>query len=221
MDQNNYVKQLEETISKFLKPLKDIPFPIAIKAISGREVLAFDKNSQKDKELLNRLIKAMNIAVKNAYKTGILSARPNEVGNYVEPFVKDAISNVGMKAEIPLTSNGKHQSVGYPDIFIKDIDGRVTYLECKTYNQKSIGSSLRAFYFQPSESSKIIHDARHLMVSFEIIKEKRNGKSFFVPIYWKIYTLEKMLVQVKHEFNASNKGMYKPEALLAEGGIRQ
>jgi len=44
-------------------------------------------------------------------------------------------------------------------------------------------------------------------------------KNIPFPIHWKLYTLEKMLVQVKHEFNASNKGMYQPEALLAEGGI--
>jgi len=59
------------------------------------------------------------------------------------------------------------------------------------------------------------------MVGFEISKEKRNGESVFVPIHWKLYTLEKMLVQIKHEFNASNKGMYRQEALLAEGGIKQ
>lgn len=145
--QNNYIKQLEETISKFLKPLKDIPFPIAIKVISGHEVLAFDKNNREDKELLSHLAKAMDIAVKNAYKTEISTARPNEVGNHIEPFVKDALNSIGMKAEIPLTSNGKHQSAGYPDVFIKDVDGRITYLECKTYNQKSIGSSFRSFYF--------------------------------------------------------------------------
>ena len=215
----DYVKQLENCISKFLKPLKDIPFPIAIKAISGHEVIAFDKKNQADKKLLDRLIKAMNIAVKNAYKTGMLTSRPNEVGNHIEPFVKNAINNIGMKAEIPLTSNGKHQSAGYPDIIIKDIDNRITYLECKTYNQKSIGSSFRAFYFQPSKNSKITYDARHLMVGFEIIKENRKKKSVFVPTHWRLYTLEKMLVQIKHEFNASNKGMYKPEALIAEGGI--
>lgn len=219
-NQNDYIKQLENTISKFLKPLKDVPFPIAIKAISGHEVLSFDKNSREDKELLSRLTKTMDIAVKNAYKTGIFTARPNEVGNHIEPFVKDAINSIGMKAEIPLTTNSKHQSAGYPDVSVKDIDGRITYLECKTYNQKSISSSFRAFYFQPSESPKITNNARHLMVGFEIIREKRNGKSVFVPIYWKLYTLEKMIVQVKHEFNASNRAIYKPEALLAEGGIK-
>jgi hypothetical protein len=219
MNKNIYIKQLEETISKFLKPLKDIPFPIAVKAISGHDVLSFDKTSRADKELLERLTKAMDIAVKNAYQIGISTARANEVGNHIEPFVKDALNSVLMKASIPLTSNGKHQSAGYPDIFIKDIDDRVTYLECKTYNKKSINSSFRAFYFQPSKSSKITHDARHLMVGFEINKEKRNGQSVFVPIHWKLYTLEKMLLQVKHEFNTSNQIMYKSESLLAEGSI--
>lgn len=221
MDQNNYTRQLEETVSKFLRPLKDIPFPVAIKAIFGHNVLSFDKNSREDKELLIRLTKAIDSAARNAYKVGISTARPNEVGNHIEPFVKDALNIAGMKAEIPLASNGKHQSAGYPDVFIKDVDGRITYLECKTYNRKSIDSSFRAFYFQPSKNSKIIHDARHLMIGFEIVREKRNGKSVFAPIHWKLYTLEEMLVQVKHEFNASNKVMYKPEALLAEGGISQ
>jgi hypothetical protein len=219
MDKNSYIRQLEDTISKFLKPLKNIPFPVAIKAISGHEVLAFNKNNKEDQKLLNCLVKAMNIAIKDAYKTGIWTPRPNEVGNHIEPFVKNALNNVGMKAEIPLTINGKHQSAGYPDIFIKDTDNRITYLECKTYNQKNIKSSFRSFYFQPSESFKITHDARHLMVGFEIKKERRNEKSVFVPTHWKIYTLEKILVQIKHEFNASNKEIYKPEALLAEGEI--
>ncbi len=34
-----------------------------------------------------------------------------------------------------------------------------------------------------------------------------------------IYTLDKLLTQVKHEFNASNKELYTDEALLAKGKI--
>lgn len=217
---NDYVKQLEKTISQFLMPLKDIPFSVAIKAISGCDVLSFNKSSKEDKKLLEGLIKSMNLALKNCYQKGILTARPNEVGNQIENFVKEALVSCGLKAEIPLAVNGRHQSAGYPDILIKDTDSRFSYLECKTYNQKSVNSSFRAFYFQPSKNSKIIHNARHLMASFEIIREKRGNKSVFAPVYWRLYTLEKMLVQVKHEFNASNKGMYKPEALLAEGSIK-
>lgn len=34
-----------------------------------------------------------------------------------------------------------------------------------------------------------------------------------------IYTLDKLLTQVKHEFNANNKDLYTDEALLAKGKI--
>ncbi len=220
MKQNEYIKELEATISKFLKPLRNIPFPIAVKAISGYEVLPFDRTDKTNRALLDRLIKAMNIATESAYKKGIFTNRPNEVGNKIETFVKKAINSLGMRAEVPLTSRGRHQTAGYPDIFVKDVDGRTFYLECKTHNRKNIASSLRAFYFQPSKNSKITKDASHLMVSFEIIRESRRGKSAFVPVHWRLYTLEKMLVQVKHEFNASGREMYRPESLLAEGGVK-
>jgi len=215
-----YVKQLEETIAKFLEPLENIPFPIAIKAISGYRVIPFNNEDDVDKALLGRLIKAMKIATKTANEEGIFTARPNEVGNHIEPFVKDALLKVGVKeVDIPQTVKGTRQAAGYPDLFIRDVDDRVTYLECKTYNRKSIGSSFRAFYFSPPsrENSKITTDARHLVATFEIEIAERNNKRAYVPVRWKLYSLDTMLVQVKHEFNASNKQMYRPEALLAEG----
>ncbi|MBI5228683.1 hypothetical protein HY991_01125 [Candidatus Micrarchaeota archaeon] len=80
-------------------------------------------------------------------------------------------------------------------------------------------SSFRAFNLQPSEDFKITADARHLLVGFEIKVERRNGKRAFVPIHWRLYTLDNLRVQVKHEFNASNKDLYRGTTLLAEGGI--
>lgn len=221
INQDEYVKQLEKSLAAFLEPIKNIPFSVAIKVISGHEVVSFGAEGEADRLLLSKLSEGISEATKVAYQVGIFTSRPNEVGNHIEPFVKEALNKVGLRAEIPLTSNGKHQSAGYPDISIEDGEGRVTYLECKTYNKKSVDSSFRAFYFQPSDNSKITADARHLMVSFEIVEETREGKPVFVPVHWKLYTLEKMLVQIKHEFNASNKEMYKPEALLAEGGIEE
>ena len=219
MNTKEYIQQLEETLSKFLTPLKDIPFSIAVKAISRHKVLAFQKDEEKDKKLLELLTAAMSEATKTAYKIGTQSARANEVGNHIEPFVKEAINKVGLQADTPKNSKGKKQATGYPDIFIEDSFGRSTYLECKTYNAKSIGTSLRSFYFQPSANPKIIFDARHLMVSFKIIEEQKNGGKIFVPVLRKLYSLEKLKVQVKHEFNASNKEIYQPETLLAEGKI--
>lgn len=219
MVDERYVKNLEETISKFMAPLRDIPFPIVIKAISGFSIVPFNKDDKSDKVLLEKLVKAMRKATKIANQTGIFTDRPNEVGNHIEPFVRDALNELDMKATIPLTKSGKHKSAGYPDIEILDTDRRVTYLECKTYNPKSEDSSFRAFYLQPSEDFKITSDARHLLVGFEIKVETRDGKKAYIPIHWMLYTLDKLKVQVKYEFNASNKEIYQNAALLAEGGL--
>ena len=97
----------------------------------------------------------------------------------------------------------------------------MTYLECKTYNLKSEDSSFRAFYLQPSEDVKITADARHLLVGFEIKPAKRDGHDAFVPVRWRLYTLENLRVQVKHEFNASNQDIYQENSLLASGSFRQ
>jgi hypothetical protein len=220
MVDGQYVKNLEETISKFMAPLKDIPFPIVIRVISGFSIVPFKKSNKADKALLEKLIKAMRKATKTANKTGIFTDRPNEVGNHIEPFVRDALNELGMKATIPLTKSGKHKAAGYPDIEILDTDGRITYLECKTYNLKSEDSSFRAFYLQPSEDVKITANARHLLVGFEIKVETRKGRKAYAPVRWRVYTLDKLKVQVKHEFNASNNDIYQDAALLAQGGLK-
>ncbi len=214
-----YVRELEETIAKFMSPLKDIPFRIVIKAITGFSVVPFDRNSPADTALLGRLKDALNKALSDANQIGIPTSRPNEVGNRIEPFVRRALCAVGCKASIPKTKKGVHRSAGYPDIEIRDIDNRLTYLECKTYNIKSEGSSFRAFYLQPSEDAKMTADARHLLVGFEVKLEERRSKNVYVPTKWRLYTLENLRVQVKHEFNASNIDIYRSDSLLAQSSI--
>lgn len=216
---DEYVKELEATVRKFMAPLKDIPFPVVIKALSGFSVIPFDSGSKEDRILLDKLKKGMQKATESAYATGIITNRPNEAGNHIEPFVRSALTEIGLKATVPITKQGKHKVAGYPDIEIKDDYNRVTYLECKTYNLKSKESSFRTFYFQPSNEFKITTNARHLLAGFEIKTAVRSGKTAFVPISWHIYTLEKLRVQVKHEFNASNKQLYLTGALLAEGSV--
>lgn len=212
-----YIKQLEETIKKFMAPLENIPFPIAIKAISGFEVIPFDKNNKDDTKLLAQLSEAALIAGKEANREGIKSKRPNEVGNYIEPFVKRALLKIGLKADTPRTKAGKRQGMGYPDIEIIDSKSRISYLECKTYNLSNINTTQRAFYFSPSEEScKITADARHLVLSFQI---ELKSTGIYIPVHWRIYSIDSMIVQVKHEFNADNRQMYRNEALLAEGSI--
>lgn len=219
MTDEKYTQQLEATIAKFLSPVRDVPFPIAIKAITGFKVLSLSKENEHHQQLLNQLSKAMHLALQKANQDGISGIRANEVGNNIEPIVRKAINQIGLKAEIPQTASGKHKIAGYPDICIMGSRGILAYLECKTYNPKNIDSGFRTFYFQPSTNPKTTQDALHLMAIFEIIREIRKGEELFVPVYYKLYSLEKTLFQIKHEFNASNKDIYKPEFVLAEGGL--
>ncbi|HOQ33530.1 MAG TPA: hypothetical protein PLA12_13605 [Candidatus Hydrogenedens sp.] len=221
-EQEKYIKELEEAISQFLKPLKNIPFKIAIKAMSGCKVIPFDKNNPDDRQLLTDLIKATKIAAKNANQKGIFTRRENEVGNHIEPFMIESLNKIGLKADRPETREGKKKSVGYPDIFVIDRKGRPNYIECKTYNERNYQTTQRSFYFSPAERPsdfKVIYNARHLIVSFKIERTERTGKSAFVPVYWKIFSTDNLIGQIKHEFNSTNKQMYTEESLLAEGKI--
>ena len=222
-EQERYIKELEKTISQFLKPLKNIPFKIAIKAMSGCDVIPFDKNNPNDEQLLEDLIAATKIATKNANERGIFTRRENEVGNHIEPFMIEALNQIGLIANKPETKEGRKKAVGYPDIFLKDRNGRPNYIECKTYNERNYQTTQRSFYYSPAERQtdfKAIYDARHLVVSFKIERAEREGKRSFIPVFWKIFSTDSLIGQIKHEFNSTNKQMYRDEALLAEGGIR-
>ncbi len=218
-NQQKYIEQLEHTIAKFLKPMKGISFPVAIKALTGCNVLAFNPLPKQNKRLLKQLSRAARLAGQRAFREGIFTARPNEAGNRIEPFVIKALREAGLKADKPISRSGKKKSAGYPDIQIEDKNGRVIYLDCKTYNTKTKDQNFRTFYFSPSEDPKITRDAFHLLMSFELHTARRGGKRAFIPISWQIYTLDKLRIQVKHEFNASNKGLYTKKALLAKGNI--
>ncbi len=226
MAENNredYIKELEGVISQFLQPLKSVPFRIVVKAISGCEVIPFDKNNPDDQQLLKDLIKATKIAARNAHKKGIFTRRENEVGNHIEPFMLEALNQIGLTAHRPETKEGKKKQVGYPDIFLMDRSGRPNYIECKTYNERNYQSTHRAFYLSPSKRStdfKVIYNARHFVVSFKIERVKRKDKMAFVPVYWKILSIDRLVGQIKPEFNASNKDIYRDDAILAEGGLR-
>ena len=217
----SYIRQLEDTIAKFLSPLKGIPFPIAIKALTGYKVLTFNLSLNENKRLIEQLSKAAQLGGQKAFLDGIFTARPNEAGNHIEPFIVKALREVGFKADKPISKSGKRKAAGYPDIQIEDKNGSIVYLDCKTYNTLTKDQSFRTFYFSPSEDPKITRDAFHLLMSFELDTGKRKGKSAFIPISWQIYTLDKLLIQIKHEFNASNKDLYAKEALLAQGIIRK
>ncbi|GAB4202429.1 MAG: type II restriction endonuclease MjaV [Bacteroidia bacterium] len=218
---DDYTKKLESIIKQMLRPLSNIPFNLVIESISGCKVIPFDSNDEQDITLLKNLKKVAILACRTINKSGgIMRERPNEVGNDVEKFVRDALSKIGYINSIPKTKTGNKKSTGYPDIEFTDEFGRINYLECKTFNNDNIQTSQRSFYLSPSQDFKVIHDAHHFTISFEIkVAGKRKNKNIYKCVSWKILSLENLDVDVKYEFNSDNKRLYANHLILAEGKI--
>jgi len=215
-----YVKKLESVIKQMLSPLRNIPFSIVIEALSNHKVIPFNRSDEKDKSILKELMIVANKAANDVNLKGILRPRPNEVGNDIEPFVVKALNSSGLKASTPLTEGGKHKSTGYTDLVFKDKDGRLNYLECKTYNKANIATTQRSFYLSPSEDFKITTDAHHFVISFEIFVDGEQGRNhIYKCAAWKILSIEELDVDVKYEFNSDNARLYTKELILAEGKV--
>ena len=217
---NNYVTQLENVIKQMLKPLRDIPLKVVIEALCDKKIIPFDKSDVKDQKLLEQLEEVCIIAGNEVNKKGIARARPNEVGNDIEPFVKGALKLVGFKANTPTTISGKSKATGYPDIEFIDESGRANYLECKTYNIENISTTQRSFYLSPSEDFKVTKDAHHLVISFEVFVSGTIGRNnVYKCKSWKVISVENLLVDVKYEFNSDNRRLYSDDLILAEGTL--
>ncbi len=131
-DEEKYIKGLENVIRQMLTPIRNIPFDIVIRAMTGFKVIVFDKNKKEDKKLLQNLSKAAKIAAQKVAKTGgIKRPRPNEVGNDLEPFIEIALKEVGYAdAGKPRGKSGKGKSAGYPDREFTD-NGRTVLFRSK------------------------------------------------------------------------------------------
>lgn len=222
MKDENYVSRLEDVIKQMLTPLKDIPFNLVIESLTGKKVIPFDFNNPTDKQLLGVLKDAALKAGKNINERGIVSARTNEVGNYIEPYVRDTLNDLHLDAEIPAGPSGRKKATGYPDIIFSYHD-KPYYLECKTYNLRNIGTSQRSFYFSPSKDFKVIYDTHHFIFSYEMYVAGREGtKNIYKCRHYKILSIESLSLDVKYEFNSDNKRMYSGRngtVILEEGEI--
>lgn len=176
MEDKDYVIRLENVVKQMLTPLKDIPFNLVIESISRKKVISFDSKNTDHNAVLDLLNQAALQAGKAINEKGILRPRPNEVGNDIEPFVKKALNDLYLKADVPTGHSGNKKSTGYPDILFWYKD-KPYYLECKTYNAKNIATTQRSFYFSPSDEFKVIYDAPHFLMSFEIYVARESGNN--------------------------------------------
>ena len=96
------------------------------------------------------------------------------------------------------------------------------YVELKTYNAATANTTQRSFYYSPSETPKVTRDAVHLLLAFELERTARGGTNVFVPTHWKLLSLEDLEVDLKFEFNQSNRGLYgSDKGLLNEGDLNR
>jgi hypothetical protein len=221
MDED-YVRNLERIIQGMLTPLRDIPFPLVIKAISGQQVIPFDHNNSQDIELLDLIEKSVIDAGSSMIIDGVYAKRVNEIGNAIEPFVRQSLVKFNLKADTPIDRNGRKQSTGYPDLSIS-FRGITHYVECKTYNKETESTSQRSFYLSPSDKFKVTENGHHFLVSFEMerLGTMSSKGDRYKPLHWRILSLEKLLVSVKYEFNTDNRELYGAGKglILREGQI--
>ncbi len=136
----------------------------------------------------------------------------------MELFVKAALKEAHLTARTPVTTEGNAQTTGYPDVEI--LSDPPCYIELKTYSASTANTTQRSFYYSPSEHPKVTRDALHLLLAYELERAERDGKTAFIPTHWKLITLQDLEVDLKFEFNQSNRGLYGKDAnraLLSEG----
>ncbi len=207
---------LEATLRGLKRPLRAVPFKTVLRATTGFRLLDLDTNNPAHVQLIRRLQQAAALAGSRASAEGIATARANEAGNRIEKFVRTALADVNVSARVPVNSEGRAQAVGYPDIEITE--PVPCYLELKTYSATTANTTQRSFYYSPSAVPKVTHDALHLLLAYELTKEQRDGRPVFLPVQWKLITLQDLEVDLKFEFNQSNRRLYgEPAALIGAG----
>jgi len=203
-------KQLEKALAQFIKPMKGIPFEVVIQGLCGVSVEKFTPTEGPNSDILQQIVTAMRTACEKVQKSPIERPRPNEVGNDMEPFVITSLTDLGVCAAAPQTKEGKGKSTGYPDVRI-ETNGIPIYLEVKTFAAKNHNTTQRSFYLSPSQSPKVIENAFHLLVGFEI---ERNG-NLYAPVAFEIVDLYGLDCDMKSEFNSDNKRLYEKNRILA------
>ncbi|MFN3884917.1 MAG: hypothetical protein ACK4Q4_09195 [Rhodocyclaceae bacterium] len=210
-----YVARLESVIRQMLKPLKGVPFNLVIEAMTGHRVIAFDDGKEDHRRLRDALVAGAISAGKAINRSGIVSKRVNEVGNKIEPFVRDALNALpGARADIPKAPSGKRKSAGYPDIEFT-LGDTTCYIECKTFNPDTLNTTQRSFYFSPAADFKVTRDALHFLLSYEMTSQGGCYKTS----RFKLLAIESLSLDVKHEFNSDNHRLYSGNdgaRLLAE-----
>ncbi len=180
----------------------------------NKEVFPISLSKSDDARLIKDLCNATLDAIHKMALNPIHKRRPNEVGNAIEVFIKNARNELkGYSAETPSTIDGVSRSSGYPDILIKDPTNRYSYIECKTYTEKTLNSKFRSFFLSPSSAPKVIYDAHHIVIAMQMKHIKTN---VYMSEGFKIIDVCHLPCILKQEWNSNNVELYNQPILASK-----
>ena len=200
--------------------LEDIRFAKVVEAVSGRRMLPVDTRKEPDAALMDAVADALNAAMKDFERaTNPIHevGRVNEISRHIEDELRRRLDTMeGFRCGIPRTEAGDRQLSGYPDLRLEhEASGRVFYLDPKAYKDGTEDSSFRTFYFEPKgETNKILDDASHLIVGIAH-GGKTDGRWRLKR--WTLVDLIDFRVSLKAEFQAGNRDLYRPDAVIRRG----
>ncbi len=216
--QNGQSEKIHELVKWLLEnneSLKGMPFSEVVEATSGRRIIPIDR--EKDAAILKEIGVAMDVVLKrmNAADSPVKKVgRINEASHFFEDAMMEEFNKIpGWKCSFPLTANGEVQRSGYPDLQLSLPDGRIFYLDPKLFAQGSRESTFRTFYFEPrSGTNKVNRDACHLIVGIE-----HDFAATGRFLKWELVDISHFRVQLKAEFQGSNRDLYRDEAVVGQG----
>lgn len=212
------VQQLIPWLLSEERRLDDIPFPEVIRAATGRKVLPVDREDAVTRNILEGIGKALDAVLEEMNTTGKRSeGRINEQSALFEEAIRKQLNKIdGFNCEVPRTAAGRIQRSGYPDLRLLDRrTGRVFYLDPKLYAKGSRDGTFRTFYYEPKRSTnKVLDDAIHLCIGIEHSTGSDGARRFE---RWELIDLSGFRVRLKAEFEAGNRELYRPEAVVGRG----
>jgi len=190
-------------------------FSTIVRACSGNDVLALDRENAVHKKLLNHIETALaeTIREQNREDAPVRELRRiNEASRFFEDGLMEKLDAIdGLACGPAPTVAGNFQRSGYPDLRLLDeSSGTVFYLDPKLLQAGSERSSFRTFYFEPkTDTLKITDDAVHLILGIE-----HDGKAReWTFLGWRVTCLADLSVRLKAEFQASNADLYRDSTL--------
>jgi hypothetical protein len=212
------LKPLVTTLMRDEQELAQVRFADVIEAATGKKIIPLGTNSN-DRALVEKISHALDAVLARMNAADSLAQkkrRINEVSSLFEDAIKAELNKVeGFACDFPRTANGAYQRSGYPDLkLVEKATGRVAYLDPKLFERGSRASSFRTFYFEPKKNTnKVLDNAHHFIVGIE--HDGKAGAWQFTR--WELIDLANFRVKLKAEFQASNREMYRPEAVVASG----